>query len=204
MFFNFLDSFRCTEAPTHLAYGKFNGKFKIPEDKHDEFMKLYMKEIKNKTELNILECQKDYSKILIDIDIKINKDEWDNERLYDDDLIRKKKFHGACQPLHRFGSGWRRLASSGHAVTWVFSCSLALCILCSLVFLCAGFYVVLLADFVAEATPELRQLCWGFLQSRADLCSFLLLSMTIFFCFMACFFFGSWIIFMRWLVVRPT
>jgi len=89
MFFNFLDSFRCTEAPTHLAYGKFNGKFKIPEDKHDEFMKLYIKEIKNKSELNILECQKDYSKILIDIDIKINKDEWDNERLYDDDLIRK-------------------------------------------------------------------------------------------------------------------
>jgi len=103
----------------------------------------------------------------------------------------EKKFHGACQPLHRFGSGWRRLASSGHAVTWVFSCSLALCILCSLVFLFAGFHVVLLADFVAEATPELQQLCWGFLQSRADLCSFLLLSMTIFFCFMACFFFGS-------------
>jgi len=89
MFFYFLNSFSCNEAPTHLAYGKFNGKFKIPEDKCDDFIKLYITEIRNKTELNILECQKDYSKILIDIDININKDEWKNERLYNDNLIKK-------------------------------------------------------------------------------------------------------------------
>ena len=89
MFFEFLNSFRCNEAPTHWAFGKFNGKFKIPEDKYNDFIKLYITEIRNKTELNILECQKDYSKILIDIDININKDKWNNERLYDDNLINK-------------------------------------------------------------------------------------------------------------------
>jgi len=73
MFYEFLNNHRCTEAPTHLAYGNFNGKFNIPSDQYNEFIKLYNNELKNEKELNILECQTDYSKILIDIDIKINK-----------------------------------------------------------------------------------------------------------------------------------
>jgi hypothetical protein len=89
-FLNFLNSFRCTENPTHLSYGKFNGKFSIPSDKYDDFMKLYYKEIKGgNQELSILECQKDYSKILIDIDIKVDKNNWDGKRLYSNKLIKK-------------------------------------------------------------------------------------------------------------------
>ena len=80
MIYEFLNKCRCTENQTHLAFGNnFNGKFNIPLDKHDEFIKLYSKELQNNKELTILECQKDYSKILIDIDIKINKEDYKNE-----------------------------------------------------------------------------------------------------------------------------
>ena len=89
MFYEFLNNHRCTEGPTHLAYGNFNGKFNIPSDKYNEFIKLYNNELKNEKELNILECQTDYSKILIDIDIKINKEDYKNKRLYNIDLIKK-------------------------------------------------------------------------------------------------------------------
>lgn len=82
-----LDSEHNDDA-THRVYGKeFSGNFKLDKEQHKEFMKLYIKEIKQGRELNVLETPKEYGPIVIDIDIK--KKDTSANRLYDNKLIKK-------------------------------------------------------------------------------------------------------------------
>jgi phage/plasmid-associated DNA primase len=94
----FLDNHRHTEdtedKPTHLAFGKFRGRFYLNNEQNNKFIKLYttyLSENNNKSELTILEKQDEYSKILIDIDIKKNIDDIEDieERLYNQKQIKK-------------------------------------------------------------------------------------------------------------------
>ena len=75
------------EPFTHLSYGNILGKFNIPDDKINEFMKCYIKCIKYGCDnLSLLEKQKQYSPLLIDIDLKACTKN-DNDKLYDYELI---------------------------------------------------------------------------------------------------------------------
>ena len=66
---------------THLSFGDIiQGRFFIPVEKHQEFIKLYLEAIKYHR-LSILECPTEYNPILIDIDLK-NYNIKENGRLY--------------------------------------------------------------------------------------------------------------------------
>jgi len=85
--FTFLETKRADAdiKPTHLAYGnEFNGKFFLDPLSTKEFMKLYI-DNNNEYQYHILEKQKDYGPILIDIDLEeVNPT---NQRLYNNDNI---------------------------------------------------------------------------------------------------------------------
>ena len=90
--YNFLIQNKYTEESpekhTHLSYGPFSGKFVITKEKRKDFMELYINAIKNGVDdLVILEKQKEYAPIIIDIDLKIPCENYDNKRLYDNKLI---------------------------------------------------------------------------------------------------------------------
>lgn len=86
---NFLNEHRWDETNnnehTHLSYGKIKGKFIFDKIQRKEFMNLYCKAIKNGNQLSILEKQKEFGPLVIDIDLKVNGSE--NERLYNDNMI---------------------------------------------------------------------------------------------------------------------
>ena len=91
---NFLNDHRymknSTVKPTHQSWGTLlQGIFYISEDEIKIFMKLYTKAIEgNISDLSILEIQKEYSPIIVDIDLKIPIENYlDNSRLYDETLI---------------------------------------------------------------------------------------------------------------------
>ena len=90
---NYLASRRAKQLkkdPTHISYGLLAGSFALDEHEEQEFMKLYKRAIDNGVDdFSILECQrKDYGPILIDIDIKIPIDNYEeNKRLYDNNLV---------------------------------------------------------------------------------------------------------------------
>jgi len=75
------------EKPTHLSYGSFNGKFNLDNISRKEFMSLYSDCIKNNVELCMLEKQKEYSCILVDIDLNDNYNEG-MVRLYNNNMIK--------------------------------------------------------------------------------------------------------------------
>ncbi len=82
------------QSYTHQSYGFFQGKFILNNEQNNKFIKLYTKYISennNKSELTIIEKQGEYSKILIDIDIKKNIDDIEDieERLYNKEQIKK-------------------------------------------------------------------------------------------------------------------
>lgn len=88
----FLDKNRYNEedhpAPTHRSYGLFNGNFFLDKEKRRDFMRLYIEAIENNVnDLSILEVQKEYSTILVDIDLEIPKEDYKGGRLYDNDLV---------------------------------------------------------------------------------------------------------------------
>lgn len=92
--FNFLDSHRhndeTKEKPTHLSYGLFSGKYYLINENRKEFMKLYTKAInQNITDLSILETQKEYAPIIVDLDFEIPTEDYNGTRLYNDALIYK-------------------------------------------------------------------------------------------------------------------
>ena len=92
---NFLNNHRYKEddeidKATHNSYGNLiKGKFYIDKKDMKEFMNLYILAIENKIyDFSILEVQKEYSPIIIDIDLKSPIEDYkNNERLYTDELI---------------------------------------------------------------------------------------------------------------------
>lgn len=84
------------EKHTHSSWGTvIQGKFYIDSNEIKNFTKLYIKAIEsNITDLSILEIQKEYSMIIVDIDLKVPIDDISNityyntnNRLYDDTMI---------------------------------------------------------------------------------------------------------------------
>jgi P4 family phage/plasmid primase-like protien len=79
---NFLNNHRLTEEAkdkglkyTHLAYGGFRGSFILNEDAYKEFLKIYSDAVEiGVTDLSILEGQKDYGPIIIDLDFQMPVD----------------------------------------------------------------------------------------------------------------------------------
>lgn len=77
--------------PTHQSYGLFNGVFSLDKVQRKEFMEAYTKAIlAGVKDFSILEKQKEYAPIIVDIDLEFPVDENNKiERLYDDDMIMK-------------------------------------------------------------------------------------------------------------------
>ena len=88
----FLSNHRYTDdmeqKPTHQSWGNIiQGRFFLDKDKVKEFLKLYCLAIENGvTDFSILEIQKEYSPIIVDIDLKAPNDN-SNKRLYDQELV---------------------------------------------------------------------------------------------------------------------
>lgn len=72
----FLEKFRINKSEskqiksTHISMGKYMGSFNIPDDKLNEFNKLYKRVIKTNIIPNILESHLEQGPIIIDIDLK--------------------------------------------------------------------------------------------------------------------------------------
>jgi len=91
--YDLLDKHRYTDdsqqKPTHLSYGLFQGKFVLDELHRKELVSLYSKAIKaGVTDFSILETQKEYSPIIVDIDLEtLEETHSKNKRLYDENMI---------------------------------------------------------------------------------------------------------------------
>lgn len=88
---NFLNKCRVGAGSTikasHISMGSFQGKFNMDEEKYTEFMKLYSEAVSYGLSYSIAEKPKDYGPILIDIDLEKLKEDNNDERLYNDDMI---------------------------------------------------------------------------------------------------------------------
>ena len=90
---DFLNENRCRDnlgvTPTHMSWGSvIQGKFYISNENINKFIELYINAIKsNVTDLSILEVQKEYSPIIVDIDLK-SPTLLSNERLYNTNLVK--------------------------------------------------------------------------------------------------------------------
>ena len=74
--YDYLSKFRCNDEnkskATHLSYGLFAGKFILDKDQRKEFMTYYASAIENGVDdFTILETQKEYAPLIIDIDLEI-------------------------------------------------------------------------------------------------------------------------------------
>lgn len=90
--YDLLEKNRCTDenkdSATHLSYGIFSGKFLLDKNQRLEFMRLYSKAITDGVnDFSILERQKEYAPIIVDIDLEIPSEDYKNVRLYSDDMI---------------------------------------------------------------------------------------------------------------------
>jgi len=91
----FLDTCRYTDTnklkPTHLSYGLFQGKFVLDELQRKQFLSLYIKAIDaGTTDLSILEIQKEYAPLIVDIDLESLEENYpNNKRLYTNDMIKE-------------------------------------------------------------------------------------------------------------------
>ena len=87
---NYLNKFRVTGSDVKYNYISmdldFKGKFYINNNDLEEFYKIYAESVKNK-KLSIGERPQDYGPILIDIDLKINTEKYDGNRLYNNEMI---------------------------------------------------------------------------------------------------------------------
>ena len=77
------------EKPTHLSYGLFQGKFSLDETQRKEFMAFYIKAIEGGvTDFSILETQKEYAPIIVDIDLEIPSEDYKiGNRLYSNEMV---------------------------------------------------------------------------------------------------------------------
>jgi P4 family phage/plasmid primase-like protien len=91
--YDLLEQHRCTddnkETTTHVSYGIFNGKFCLDKLNRKEFMNRYIKAVTSGVDdLSILERPKEYAPIIVDIDLKIPEEDYeDGTRLYSNELM---------------------------------------------------------------------------------------------------------------------
>ena len=88
----FLSKHRCNDEnkdqSTHLSYGLFRGKFILDKDQRKDFMVHYINAIENGVDdLGILEIQKEYAPLIIDIDLEIPSEVYKGGRLYDNKMV---------------------------------------------------------------------------------------------------------------------
>ena len=92
IFEKYLNNFRVSgdDKFNFISMGEnFKGKFYIKDDKIENFYKIYTEAAEKKYKLSIAEKPKDYGPILIDIDLKIDKNKYvDGTRLYNDEMIK--------------------------------------------------------------------------------------------------------------------
>jgi len=113
--YDLLDKNRCNEdnkdSATHSSYGLFRGTFTLDNIQRKELMEIYTKAINaGVTDLSILERQKEFAPIIVDIDLEVPVDNYENDtRLYDDDMIQNisKKYLESIRtyidvPEHKF------------------------------------------------------------------------------------------------------
>jgi P4 family phage/plasmid primase-like protien len=91
-FKNFLDRCRIDKNSesevSHVSMAlNLKGKFYIPDENYEDFLKLYIKAVEAGGEFSIVEKHKEYSPVVIDIDMKYKRNE--NIRVYDDALINR-------------------------------------------------------------------------------------------------------------------
>ncbi len=77
------------DTPTHQSYGLFRGTFVLDKLQRKEFMALYTKAVSSGvTDFSILERQKEYAPIVVDIDLEIPSEDYtEGSRLYNNDLV---------------------------------------------------------------------------------------------------------------------
>jgi len=93
---NYLEDKRYEEGksktdPTHLSYGTFIGKFCLDSTQYKEFLALYIKAVSmGINNFSILEKQKEYAPLIIDIDLEVATENYiQGTRLYDDNMIKE-------------------------------------------------------------------------------------------------------------------
>ena len=73
---------------THISMGDgFKGKFNLDRKARKDFIKLYTEAIDYGTTFCIAEKQREYAPLLIDIDLELSGDNYQNKRLYDIDMV---------------------------------------------------------------------------------------------------------------------
>jgi P4 family phage/plasmid primase-like protien len=82
------DSGKYPQPITHQCYGSFGGCFHLDKLARKELLTVYTREINKGAQLCILERQKEYSCILIDVDIKVTNFDDPLSRLYNDKTIK--------------------------------------------------------------------------------------------------------------------
>jgi P4 family phage/plasmid primase-like protien len=93
-FKNFMERNRITKEGeeewevTHTSMSAtYKGKFHISDENYDDFLVLYSKAVESGVSLSIVERHKEYSPVIIDVDMKYNMK--DNQRIYTNELINK-------------------------------------------------------------------------------------------------------------------
>ena len=92
--YDLLEKNRCNEdnkdSATHQSYGLFRGTFSLDKVQRKEFATLYTKAINaGVTDFSILERQKEFAPIIIDVDLEMPVENYENgDRLYDEDMIK--------------------------------------------------------------------------------------------------------------------
>uniref|UniRef100_A0A6C0D908 SF3 helicase domain-containing protein n=1 Tax=viral metagenome TaxID=1070528 RepID=A0A6C0D908_9ZZZZ len=89
---NFLDKYRVGPGSnikyTHVAMGEhFTGKFMLDKKALKELYKLYSEAVDYGLTFSIAEKPKDYGPLLVDIDLEVPKDTYNDGRLYNEDMI---------------------------------------------------------------------------------------------------------------------
>ena len=87
---NFLNNCRVPSESTytHISMAeKYKGKFNLDKNQIKEFTKLYAEAVDNGAVFSIGEKPKDYGPLLVDLDIEILKENYNNERLYNNEMI---------------------------------------------------------------------------------------------------------------------
>jgi len=92
--YDILEKNRCNEdnkdSATHQSYGLFHGTFFLDNIQRKEFMEIYTKAINaGVKDLSILERQKEFAPIIVDIDLEVPVDNYEeNTRLYNNKMIK--------------------------------------------------------------------------------------------------------------------